>query len=83
MSALERLTAYLCSNPRNERMDEEYAAFAVRLLNQHAHELAEKVRQGGVRYDLREFNAARAAGPGRVLEFVQSAIADFIDPEAS
>lgn len=44
MSALERLTAYLCSNPGSEHMDEEYAAFAARLLDQHAHELAEKIR---------------------------------------
>lgn len=53
------------------------------VLEEHAHELAEKIRQGGVRYPVGEFNAARAAGPGRVLEFVQSAIADLIDPEAS
>lgn len=50
---------------------------------EHAHELAEKIRHGAVRYDLRAFNAAQAAGGGRVLEFVQSAIADHLDPEVT
>lgn len=54
---------------------------AANVLEKHAHELAEKIRHGGVRYDLRAFNAAQAAGSGRVLKFVQSAIADAIDPE--
>lgn len=54
MDALERLTAYLCSNPGSEAMDEEYAAFAARLLRQHAHELAEKQREyaGGLNLHL-------------------------------
>lgn len=48
-SALERLTAYLCSKPGSEHMDEEYAAFAARLLRQHAGEVVEAERAAALR----------------------------------
>jgi hypothetical protein len=88
MSALEdlvRIMSYSDSAVLDEMFDynKNIGACAKELLEKHTHELAEKVRQGGVHYDLREFNAARAVGPGRVLEFIQSAIADSMEPEAS
>lgn len=72
MSAEERLTAYLCSNPGNEHMDGEYAAFAARLLRQHAHELAEKIRN----HDW----AAHTVGE-RCCDDLTAEAADLIDPE--
>jgi hypothetical protein len=48
-----------------------------------AHELAEKIRDGAVGYNAGEYSKASQIGPGRVMEFTQSAIADWIDPESS
>lgn len=44
MKALERLTAYLCSAPDTEKLDAYHAVVAQQILDQHAHELAEKIR---------------------------------------
>lgn len=41
MNAEERLSAYLCSRPGTERMDQHHADFARDILNQHAKELAD------------------------------------------
>lgn len=78
MDALERLTAYLCSNPGNEHMDEQYAVFAARLLRQHAHELAEKIRS-----ELPETVKERLGGGIWTITTVPTAkqAADLIDPE--
>jgi hypothetical protein len=55
---------------------------AMTFYNRIRKEAAEEIRNGGVRYDLRAFNVARVIGPGRTLEFVQSAVADYLDPES-
>jgi hypothetical protein len=44
MDAMERLTAYLCSRPGSESLDGFHQNFAEQILRQHAHELAEKIR---------------------------------------
>lgn len=44
MRTLERLTAYLRSRPGTEGMDTHHAELAQRILDQHAHELAEEIR---------------------------------------
>lgn len=43
MSALERLTAYLCSQVGSDRMDGYHEGYAKTILDQHAEELAEKL----------------------------------------
>lgn len=45
MDALERLTAHLCSVPDTEKLDAYHAVLAQQVLDQHAHELAEEIRQ--------------------------------------
>lgn len=42
MTALDRLTAYLCQQPGTENLDAHHADFARQILDQHARELAEQ-----------------------------------------
>lgn len=71
MSALERLTAFLCARPGTEDMDEWHADWAARLLSQHAHELAEQIRDERPQW---------GGAPGGAW-FEWGAAADLIDPE--
>lgn len=73
MDALERLTAYLCNQVGSRSLDSYHEGYAKRILDQHAHELAEKIR-------------AMNEGCGRT-ECVSCAhrsnAADLIDPEVT
>lgn len=71
MSALERLTAYLCSGPGTEAMDAWHAEWAEGILRMHAHELAEEIRDVA--------SKTRMAADRPALRHA----ADLIDPEAS
>jgi len=72
MDALERLTAYLCNQVGSEDLDRYHEGYAKRILDQHAHELAEKIRDAGsTRNAVRKYQR----GMGRA--------ADLIDPEVT
>lgn len=72
MSALERLTAYLCSRPGTEDMDAWRAEWAEGILRMHAHELAERLRASEPTAQLVGLDTAGLL-----------AAADLIDPEVS
>jgi hypothetical protein len=52
VNAEERLTAYLCSRPGSEALDEHHAEFARQILDQHAQEIV--ARQSKLRFGLTE-----------------------------
>lgn len=77
MSARDRLRLVLQDSFGSEYEESDTEG----LYNEIAHELAEKIRDGAVGYNAGEYSKASQIGPGRVMEFTQSAIADWIDPE--
>lgn len=72
MTALERLTAFLCSTPDTEKLDAYHAVVARQILDQHAHELAEEIR-----------NHADGHYPYRADEKARNEAADLIDPQGA